>query len=361
MNEINPIYKELAAKMGVEGSESLPRIIEKLANLEQAKILRALPDPDRDPEAGRSLEVSEAFAKKLNLDKKTVGKHLQELYEKGAVFSTSKGPSMARRRMQLHDAATVNAKFDESLGDEYWELWKKFYYDEVFDDRIEGLAGGEQPFWRCIPKWRAIKDVPGILPSEDIREILKSQEAIALVNCCCKRIHNDRKCGTPEEMCLVVGRTALYNIDRGCGRRLTYEEAVDFVDQIDKKYPLVHLTINLKPVNQLICNCHWCCCESMLTLFNQDKYKVYEGIAKSRFQATVDPEKCRACKTCVNRCQFGAAQMKYYPEFGEERAYIDTEKCMGCGCCVTGCPNEARAMKLVRPPEHIPDAAPVVY
>jgi len=47
--------------------------------------------------------------------------------------------------------------------------------------------------------------------------------------------------------------------------------------------------------------------------------------------------------------------MKYYPEFVEERAYVDTEKCMGCGNCVILCPIGARTMKLVQPPEFIPD------
>ncbi len=47
--------------------------------------------------------------------------------------------------------------------------------------------------------------------------------------------------------------------------------------------------------------------------------------------------------------------MKYYPELGEERAYVDTEICMGCGNCVIQCPIGARAMKLVQPPEFIPD------
>ena len=49
--------------------------------------------------------------------------------------------------------------------------------------------------------------------------------------------------------------------------------------------------------------------------------------------------------------------MKYYPEFGEERAYIDTEKCMGCGNCVINCCIGARKMKLVQPPEFVPDGA----
>jgi ferredoxin len=76
--------------------------------------------------------------------------------------------------------------------------------------------------------------------------------------------------------------------------------------------------------------------------------------APSRFLATVDPKNCRACKLCVNRCQFGAAQIKFYPELGQERAFVDAEMCMGCGSCVVTCPGKARTMKLVRTPEHVP-------
>jgi NAD-dependent dihydropyrimidine dehydrogenase PreA subunit len=80
-------------------------------------------------------------------------------------------------------------------------------------------------------------------------------------------------------------------------------------------------------------------------------------IAPSRFEATVEAEKClgNECKKCTEICIFGAAQMKHYTEFDEERAYIDTEKCMGCGNCVVHCPVGVQKMKLVRPPEFIPD------
>ena len=347
MSEIDPIYKELAAILRAEDSKYMPRILEKLANLEQARIIRELPSS------------SEEIAKKLNLDKETVDKHVQELMEKGLLVPTRKGPQMIRSFLQFHDTQS-NPKFDESLGDEYFELWDKLQYEEMFDTLVELLAVGERPTWRIIPRWKSIKDIPGVLPWEDVRGIFKAQETIALIHCCCKRIHRKRECGTPDEVCISLGRAAQYNINRGAGRKLTVKEALDVVTEMDK-YQVVNLTTNQKEVNQVLCNCHWCCCDVLLSMFKQGKYELTQGIAKSRFETAVDVEKCIGCKTCVTRCQFGAAQMKYYPEFGEERAYIDTEKCMGCGCCVISCSAGARAMKLVRPPEHIPDMVGGIY
>ena len=200
----------------------------------------------------------------------------------------------------------------------------------------------ERSGFRVVPKWKAIKDVPGVLPFDDLREILREQKVIALVPCSDKRVYRDRECGIPEECCVVVSNAARYNLGRGVGRELTYEEALALFDQWDKD-PIINNVTNQRHVNQLMCNCHWCCCP------------VFKDSAPSRFVATVEPEKCRSCKICVDRCQFMAAEMKYYPEFDEERAYIDPDLCRGCGCCVITCPAEARSMKVVRPPEHIPD------
>ncbi len=84
--------------------------------------------------------------------------------------------------------------------------------------------------------------------------------------------------------------------------------------------------------------------------------KLSDVIVKSRFEAAADPEKCIGCKTCVRVCNFAAAGVKYYPEYGGERSYIDTEKCMGCGSCVVNCPVGAQKMRMWQPdPSYIPE------
>jgi ferredoxin/biotin operon repressor len=347
-NKLDPIYKELAAKLGQGNSKHVPQILAKLANLEQAKIVRELPTP------------SEEIAKRLNLDKAAVDRHIQELIEKGLVFPTKKGPQMARNIEQLHDAALGNPKFDEQLGGEYFDLFAEFMDKEILDPMVKTYVSGDVPKWRIIPRWKSIKDIPGVLPSEDIREVIKSQEILALLHCPCKREHRNRKCGVPVQVCINVGRTAQYNINRGAGKKISAAEALQVIEETDK-FPMVHFSLNQAEINQLVCNCHWCCCAPLGHMFRQDKYKITDGVAKSRFEAVVDPQKCKGCKTCLTKCQFGAAQIKYYPEIGAERATIDLERCMGCGSCVVSCGNGARSMKMVRPPEHIPQKAERLY
>jgi NAD-dependent dihydropyrimidine dehydrogenase PreA subunit len=80
------------------------------------------------------------------------------------------------------------------------------------------------------------------------------------------------------------------------------------------------------------------------------------SFAKSRFMAEVDVSKCTGCRTCADkRCPVGAIHMKFYPEYGEKRSYVDEKECIGCGLCVLTCPAKARKMKIVRPPEYIPE------
>ena len=336
----DPTYRELAAKVGDAESEYLQRAIAKMVSLEQARLIMALPDADRDPALGRGLEVSDGLAKKLGLDKKTVEKHMQELYEKGLLFPTRQGPLFARSRMQLHDAVLCAYKYDKELGREFFDLWGVME-GAMKQPTPQDLRPGRAVF-RVIPRWKSIKDIPGVQPWEDIREILKKQQILAVVRCACKRAHTDRWCGVPDEVCINVGRTGEYNIGRGAGRQITYKEAMSLLDELDE-YPLVHTTLNQKEVGQLVCNCHYCCCGAA------------KGASPSRFVAEIDLEKCNGCGICLDRCQYGAMEMRTPPGLKEERAYISPEICRGCGCCVVACPTDACRMKMVRPPEHVPD------
>jgi NAD-dependent dihydropyrimidine dehydrogenase PreA subunit len=336
-----PIYQELGNRIIPGEKEYMPRIMACMANPEQARILVSLPDPDVNPSSGRSLEVSEAFAARLSLDKAVVDKHIRELFEKGIVFPTKKGPTMARNYLQLHDAALGNPMYDDQLGSIFYDLWG-FFEGPMRKPSPKDLKP-ERTQFRVVPRWNSIKEVPGVQPFENPRSILKSHDVIALIHCGCKRSHADRWCGVPEEACLALGRTAQYNLDRRMGRKIGYDEAIEIIDKLDK-LPTVHVTVNQREVTQLLCNCHYCCCAAI------------RSAQKSRFICEVDPVKCKGCKSCVERCQFQATSMKKYDGIEGEKAYSDPEICRGCGSCVITCKSGARSMKLVRPLEHVPEA-----
>ena len=55
--------------------------------------------------------------------------------------------------------------------------------------------------------------------------------------------------------------------------------------------------------------------------------------------ASVDPHRCRACKTCIEICELGAPQL-----IGEEpqrHSWIDPMICSGCASCAAQCPSGA--------------------
>jgi len=249
----------------------------------------------------------------------------------------------------LVDMCYVFGRFEERTGREE--------NIRITKERGGGLAG-----WMILPRWKAIKDLPGVLPIEDWREILKAHRRYTVVPCICRADDRGRQCDTSEQICMTFDRGADRRIDVAKdGKDHTLKEMLDFIDGMAKE-PVVSLLMgstskDIKDINELlsVCNCHWDCCLAMMPWYLPDaKYGIGEFLYKTRFRATVDPEKCIGCRRCVDeRCQFWAAQMKYYPEFGEERAYIDEEKCVGCGLCVETCPVGCKGMKIVEPPEYI--------
>ena len=113
MNEVDPIYIELASRIRCEKSAHITKILAKMATREQAKILLEMP-----------VRNSDEIADKLGMDKETVDAHIRELYEKGLVFKRLKGGLRAfYSATELKDATPTNPKFDEEFGEEFFDLW----------------------------------------------------------------------------------------------------------------------------------------------------------------------------------------------------------------------------------------------
>lgn len=348
--KVEPVYIELAAKIGQAKSQIMPHLFKRLVTLEQANILNSLP------------ATTEEIAKKFNLSKENLDKQMQPLFEKGLAFPGKTSWKLTRTWIELHDAiGSANTEKYKELDNDFYELCEAMmesHFESTIDDVVSGKMPTIRQVMRVIPRWKAIENVPGVLPFEDIREIFKTSGTMVLIPCACKKCTPGRACKDKITgvTCITCGRAGEYNLKRGTGKQLNYDEVMELFDSLDQ-YQLVHLTDNNRKMPALVCNCHNCCCGMFILNAEARKRLNQFEIAKSRFQAFVDPEKCKGCRLCVDtRCPVGAAQMKYYPELGAERSSVNAEECIGCGLCVITCPAKARSLKIVRPPEHVPEA-----
>ena len=326
------IYIEIANKLNQPNSKILPKILKKLISPSDANLLLMLP-----------AEPAE-LAKRTGLDENAVKQKLQEFLERGLVFPTSKGPQFARDYTQLHDATLSSV--DKWIDNEILDLWKEFHEVEWIPNTAAGPGESFVNRIKVLPSLKSIEKSPNIsseefLPQEDVRELIKAADPIAVVPCSCRR--SMRRCDSPVNVCLQFNKSAKYHLDRGTGHKLTPDEAIAIAMKAEEE-GLVH-TWPIRASQQLneICNCCRECCvifDGGLRYNNVDQI-----LEKSRFRAVSDNDLCTGCEECVDRCFFGAIEMTSITS-KESKAVINQDKCFGCGLCVVACDFDAISMVL---------------
>ena len=129
--------------------------------------------------------------------------------------------------------------------------------------------------------------------------------------------------------------TPRYDVDKGMGRFITQEEALDILDRCDEAGLVPQPFISQDTGG--ICNCCGDCCGILRSIKLHPK--PVEKVL-TNYYAEIDPLSCSACETCMDRCQMEAIRIG-----DEEVAQVDRDRCIGCGLCVTTCPSEAISLK----------------
>lgn len=322
------MYEQLAEGVGAGGSATIAQIFKKLADENQAKVLLATSPPANVDE----------ISQKTGLPGADIQKMLDSLFQKGLIFKSKKeGPTRyyrVRNIVQFHDSTAVK----KDLSAEVFSLWKE-YMDTEWEGYRDKMVGElPQARLRIIPVNISIDAQTKIMAFDDIKHVVEGARNLAVTHCACRAV--EKACEKPLEACIQVNRSADYAIERGTGRKLSKEEAIELL-KVCEEEGLVHCASNQRSPDHVICNCCDCCCMFM---------KQMQYVVPSRFEATIDPELCTACETCLDRCYFDAIAMK-----GEgDTALVGAEKCMGCGLCLVTCPADAIALKQVRPDDFVP-------
>ena len=351
---VKDAYAVLAERLGYASSARLRLILEYLMTPEQAQIAAALP--------GSVAEV----AQRTGFAEERVKTELDALFAKGVTFPKDFDKReyfrFAREIMQLHDATMATQQLNVLEDRKLFELWYNFCINEWYPGWGNTMAQMPQPMMRVVPAYQAIKNLSGVLPCEDFRQLLKEQELIAVVPCSCRYCTTavGKHCKhTLEERrwhCLQFGRGAEYAIKRGSGKKLSLDDALELMNEIEKD-GLIHMWGNIALMTGIPTSCQCCrdCCEVAVPLAGVNA-SIGKAWAKSRYQAAVNLASCTGCQVCVDRCQFDAIDMVKPEGSKKYKAAIDPDKCWGCGVCVVACEPEALSLVLVRPAEHIPGA-----
>jgi ferredoxin len=332
MNE-EDLYEKLAERILTKGSAFIPDLFRMIADEDEARIMLATPG------------TAEELAEKLGYDTGEIQKKLDLLFQKGLVFKSDKPQGtlyrMCRDITQFHDATILW----DGATPEYLELWKRQTQEELPDYINMVNMVIPKPFTRVVPVNQPVEARQSILAFEDVEQIVNAAGRLAVVNCTCRMV--DGKCGKPLEVCLQLGKAADYTVERGTGREVSVDEAMDII-RMAEEAGLIHVTMNKAYGSHIICNC----CEDCCVAFGLP-IPATAVVDPSRFLAVVDEDACSGCGECVDRCFFDAVSLR--ESDGEEISTIDAEKCMGCGLCQVTCPEDAISMKVVREEEFVPN------
>jgi len=328
------VYTELMSRLKYPASERLRRILQKLVTPEEGKLLLQLPAQPAE------------LAQKSGMDEEAAQRKLQEFMERGLVIRTSNGIfCFAHDMTQLHDANLSSA--DKWIDTELLDLWRDFRDNEWAQTMAGGLGDSYVQFIKVLPAWKAMErspDLGELLPEEDIRELIRGADAVAVVPCTCRR--SIRGCDLPVNVCLQFNRGAEYAISRGASRRISAEEAIAIAGEAEEAGLIHTWASGIQRRLTAICNCCRECCD--IFAIGIKVGNVEQVLKKSRFRAEVDQELCTGCQDCVERCFFEAIEMKQAPPSKKLKVTIDKGKCFGCGLCAIVCEPEALTMKLLQ-------------
>ena len=178
----------------------------------------------------------------------------------------------------------------------------------------------------------------------EVEEMIEAAEDIVVQPCDCRKLGEN--CNRPVETCIWLNEGARNALDRGHGRRLSKEEAVELLRHADKK-GLMHTADSEWRERGLhaICNCCACDCYPFTAARELGSKGVWP---KSHYIVQHDLELCNQCGACVKRCHFDAfyhdgSTVEVHGKIKKTVA-VDLKKCWGCGLCANTCPEGAIEM-----------------
>ncbi|MCL0074144.1 4Fe-4S binding protein, partial [Dehalococcoidia bacterium] len=334
------IYEKLAETLTLRGG-AMPalkcpeffELVQELFTTEEADLAAKMPlNPTTAETLAREIDTG---------DPKEVERILESMANKGLVIARERGEARYYSLMALLPGIFEMQFMKGEVSGRTKKLARLFEdYFNVAPERAvaNGAILPTFPFARVISVEAEIPVGIEIHPYDRVSEYISMADYIAVSVCYCRH-HGEllgRPCDKPKEVCLIFGPQAKFIDERGFGRLVSKEEAVEVLDRCEDA-GLVHCSTNISKYIDFICNCCDCHCFILQSVKNS---AVPSMGASSSFVMNVEEEECIGCGDCVERCQMDALIMK------DDIVVRDVLRCIGCGLCVSVCPTEALRMEL---------------
>ena len=231
------------------------------------------------------------------------------------LLELDRDPKTGERRFDLPIFVPGSAEFmmmNDKLTDQYPQL--ATFFNLMTQLPLGGITqmvppGGAGIGMHVIPVEKAIDTENQSVSVEHISHWLDKYDKISVGICTCRKQQAMRGEGSGDiqgEYCMGLGDLAEYSVERGMGRFITKEEALEILARAERK-GYVHQITNIDGKEKVvaICNCAPGICNALRTsqLYNTP------NLSASAYRAHVDSTKCVACGKCVEVCPVGAAKL----------------------------------------------------
>ena len=217
------------------------------------------------------------------------------------------------------------------------------------------LLGTKISQFRTIPIEQSVKPQNVIATYDELRNVIENvEEPIGVANCVCRQGKDlvGKPCNKTSlrETCLYFGKKGKLFISQGWARQINKDEAQALLNKAESDGLVLQAGNTKNP--EFICSCCGDCCE-ILTRLNLLPRP--SRVVSANFYASIDPELCSGCGTCITRCQ-----VKAIKEVNGISRVIE-KRCIGCGLCVPTCPEEAIILKKKDQEMSPPDSTDELY
>jgi Fe-S-cluster-containing hydrogenase component 2 len=273
------------------------------------------------------LETARSVAARLGRPEEDMARRLEDMSRRGLLFRLARGGSVRYGAIPF-----VHGLYEFQVNDIDPQLagLVRQYSDEGFYRSMQGTGGY---FLRTVPVQRSVSAEQSIAVYDDAVAMLEQKQDIVIADCICRKSKNvlGQGCQKPLEACFMFGSMGQYYLDRGMGRKIGLDEAVNILTKCQEAGLVTQPSTSRNPAG--MCNCCGDCC-GVLIAMNRHPRPV--DLVFSNHFAVVESEECIGCGDCLERCQMGALSID-----ADDVAQVNRDRCIGCGLCVTTCPSGA--------------------